>query len=209
MKASDRRCFEPLGLPLGLPLSPFFLLTRDALGYAKDKCTPHGFRSSFRDWAAEETHFPSEVVETGATGGRALFENFTGILSDSARPSPGRCVQRGGRNDQGACEKLSIGEPFSRSRCDQHCAEASEKPCQTERPPHTILLRRTTSSATNACAKNIQLRPWISGTFELSARTSDRVEREWRIHPELRAGCVRALSWHIINRQITERKRYR
>ncbi len=40
-----------------------FLLTRDALGYSKDKCTPHGFRSSFRDWAAEETNFPSEVVE--------------------------------------------------------------------------------------------------------------------------------------------------
>ena len=36
---------------------------RDGLGYAKDKCTPHGFRSSFRDWAVEETNFPSEVVE--------------------------------------------------------------------------------------------------------------------------------------------------
>jgi integrase len=25
--------------------------------------TSHGFRSTFRDWAAEETDFPSEVVE--------------------------------------------------------------------------------------------------------------------------------------------------
>jgi integrase len=25
--------------------------------------TPHGFRSSFRDWAAETTSFPREVVE--------------------------------------------------------------------------------------------------------------------------------------------------
>ena len=25
--------------------------------------TVHGFRSTFRDWAAEETEFPSEVVE--------------------------------------------------------------------------------------------------------------------------------------------------
>ena len=25
--------------------------------------TVHGFRSTFRDWAAEETNFPSEVVE--------------------------------------------------------------------------------------------------------------------------------------------------
>ena len=40
-----------------------FLVARDRLGYAKDKCTPHGFRSSFGDWAAEETPFPSEVVE--------------------------------------------------------------------------------------------------------------------------------------------------
>jgi integrase len=39
-----------------------FLSVRDALGY-KDTCTPHGFRSSFRDWAAEETSFPAEVVE--------------------------------------------------------------------------------------------------------------------------------------------------
>lgn len=39
-----------------------FLSVRDSMGY-KDKCTPHGFRSSFRDWAAEETSFPAEVVE--------------------------------------------------------------------------------------------------------------------------------------------------
>ena len=29
-----------------------FLVARDGLGYAKERCTPHGFRSSFRDWAA-------------------------------------------------------------------------------------------------------------------------------------------------------------
>ena len=40
-----------------------FLVARDALGYGKERCTPRGFRSSFRDWAAEETNFPSEVVE--------------------------------------------------------------------------------------------------------------------------------------------------
>ena len=26
-------------------------------------CVPHGFRSSFRDWAAEETDHPREVIE--------------------------------------------------------------------------------------------------------------------------------------------------
>ena len=40
-----------------------FLVARDALGYSKQRCTPHGFRSSFRDWAAEETAFPPEVAE--------------------------------------------------------------------------------------------------------------------------------------------------
>lgn len=39
-----------------------FLNARDALGFS-DRCTPHGFRSSFRDWAAETTGFPAEVVE--------------------------------------------------------------------------------------------------------------------------------------------------
>ena len=36
-------------------------LLKQDLGYS-DK-TVHGFRSSFRDWAAETTNFPSEVVE--------------------------------------------------------------------------------------------------------------------------------------------------
>ncbi len=40
-----------------------FLVARDALGYSKDECTPHGFRSSFRDWVSEETQFGSEVAE--------------------------------------------------------------------------------------------------------------------------------------------------
>jgi integrase len=29
-----------------------------------DAVTVHGFRSSFRDWAGNESHFPREVVET-------------------------------------------------------------------------------------------------------------------------------------------------
>jgi len=42
-------------------------LKRDRIGYldpSRDKiATPHGFRSSFRDWAAEVAYFPSEVIE--------------------------------------------------------------------------------------------------------------------------------------------------
>jgi integrase len=29
----------------------------------RSDCTPHGFRSSFRDWSAEKTNFPNEVCE--------------------------------------------------------------------------------------------------------------------------------------------------
>ncbi len=29
----------------------------------RDDITDHGFRSSFRDWAAEQTHFPCAVCE--------------------------------------------------------------------------------------------------------------------------------------------------
>jgi len=29
----------------------------------RDNVTVHGFRSSFRDWAGDETHFPREVAE--------------------------------------------------------------------------------------------------------------------------------------------------
>ena len=39
-----------------------FLNARDALHF-KTPCTPHGFRSSFRDWVAEETNYPPEVAE--------------------------------------------------------------------------------------------------------------------------------------------------
>jgi integrase len=44
------------------PLSEmsFEMLLRRA---GQDEFTPHGFRSSFRDWAGEETHFPREIAE--------------------------------------------------------------------------------------------------------------------------------------------------
>jgi integrase len=37
-----------------------FLLALQKMGFA---VTVHGFRSSFRDWAAERTNFPREVCE--------------------------------------------------------------------------------------------------------------------------------------------------
>jgi integrase len=51
----------PGGKP-GKPLSnmAFLMLLRRM---KRDDLTAHGFRSSFRDWSAERTHFPSEVAE--------------------------------------------------------------------------------------------------------------------------------------------------
>ena len=50
------------GQRLGAPLSNMALLM--TLGRMnRGDITAHGFRSTFRDWAAERTSFPSEVVE--------------------------------------------------------------------------------------------------------------------------------------------------
>jgi len=52
----------------GRPLSNMGMaMTLRRMG--RDDLTVHGFRSSFRDWAAERTNFPSEVVEMGAVRG--------------------------------------------------------------------------------------------------------------------------------------------
>lgn len=49
------------GLNHGLPLSDMTLLA--TLKQMRPKITVHGFRSAFRDWAAETTDFPREVAE--------------------------------------------------------------------------------------------------------------------------------------------------
>ena len=50
------------GATFGRPLSNMaFLMLLRRMG--RHDVTGHGFRSSFRDWAAERTNFPSEVVE--------------------------------------------------------------------------------------------------------------------------------------------------
>ena len=56
-------------------------------------CVPHGFRSSFRDWAAEETDHPREVVEAAlahmvenpvetAYARSDLFERWRRLMDD-------------------------------------------------------------------------------------------------------------------------------
>src|SRR5579871_127864 len=50
------------GLPADRPLSNMAMLAL-LRRMKRDDVTVHGFRSTFRDWAAEQTAFPSEVVE--------------------------------------------------------------------------------------------------------------------------------------------------
>ncbi|SRR6476469_5774438 len=60
VSAADAFVF-PGGKP-GRPLSNMaFLMLLRRMG--RDDLTAHGFRSSFRDWAAERTNFPAEVAE--------------------------------------------------------------------------------------------------------------------------------------------------
>jgi integrase len=55
--------FVFIGARKGVPLSVTAMAgVLERLGYAA-VATPHGFRSSFRDWGAERSHFPREVLE--------------------------------------------------------------------------------------------------------------------------------------------------
>jgi integrase len=61
----------------GRPLSNMsFLMLLRRMNW--DNITVHGFRSSFRDWAAERTNFPSDVAESWLNGrisaGRKLLQ---------------------------------------------------------------------------------------------------------------------------------------
>jgi integrase len=58
---SDGSDYVFLGTSIGKPLSnTVFLMILRRMGI---EATPHGFRSTFRDWAAETTSYPSEVCE--------------------------------------------------------------------------------------------------------------------------------------------------
>ena len=62
----------------------------------RDDLTVHGFRSTFRDWAAERTNFPAEIAEMAlahAVGNKVeaayrrgdLFERRRRIMADWAK----------------------------------------------------------------------------------------------------------------------------
>jgi integrase len=56
---------HPFVFPGGRPGSPLSNMAMLKLlqRMSRGDLTAHGFRSSFRDWAAEMTHFPTEVAE--------------------------------------------------------------------------------------------------------------------------------------------------
>src|SRR6202044_456270 len=59
---SDGESFVFPGRGLGEPLSNMAML-KLLQRMGRDDLTVYGFRSTFRDWAAEKTNFPNEVIE--------------------------------------------------------------------------------------------------------------------------------------------------
>ncbi len=57
-------------------------LCKDVAPAGDENATIHGFRSAFRDWAGNETHFPREIAEAAlahVVGDKA--EQLTGALT--------------------------------------------------------------------------------------------------------------------------------
>lgn len=69
--------------------------------------TAHGFRSSFRDWAAERTTFPAEVAEMPHTPSATRWKRPTAAAtcsrSDGSYPMPGRSSVRRRRPPARSC----------------------------------------------------------------------------------------------------------
>jgi integrase len=76
------------GSKVGRPLADTVLLRLLQRMGRGDLTTVHGFRSSFRDWAAERTNFPSEVAEMAlahVVGGKVEAAYRRGDLFDKRR----------------------------------------------------------------------------------------------------------------------------
>lgn len=75
------------GTKLGFPLADMSLTM--VLRRLKAKCTVHGFRSTFRDWAAETTNYQNHVVErclAHTIGNKAEAAYRRGDLLEKRRP---------------------------------------------------------------------------------------------------------------------------
>ena len=100
---------------------------------------PHGFRSSFRDWAAEETDHPREVVEAAlahvvrnpveaAYARSDLFERRRRLMDDwAAYLGGGRGTEGSRRHDPGAA--------LRRPGCARGSGAAAHRPASAGRVP--------------------------------------------------------------------------
>ena len=109
------------GKPIGMSTLP------KMLEYQGIAAVAHGFRSSFRDWAAEETDHPREVIEAALAHvvqnkveaayarsdlfeqRRRLMNDWEAYLAESRRPQPPVAVMPGGRLALGRYE-VTVGE---------------------------------------------------------------------------------------------------
>lgn len=99
------------------------------LGLGRDDVAVHGFRSTFKDWAAEGTHFPNELSEMALAHPigdrteaayrrgdlfekrRAMMDAWAGFLA-SAGNGP-TVVIKTAQRDLSACHKTKISGPLS------------------------------------------------------------------------------------------------
>jgi len=127
--------------------------------------TSHGFRSTFRDWAAEETTFPGEVLEMAlahAIGNKVEAAYRRGDLFEKRRilmEAGPRCVT-GQNNDQRLIKlsrghsvgAASTGKTLSRwhvaCNCSACCSPLSQNRCGA---------KTLAGSAVQRCPTNIDL----------------------------------------------------
>ena len=102
------------------------------LQYHRIAAVAHGFRSSFRDWAAEETDHPREVIEAAlahvvqnkveaAYARSDLFERRRRLMDDS-------------RNAPGTSLDSAAGPPSRPSPARPSATETPASPCPRRRP---------------------------------------------------------------------------
>lgn len=69
--------------PLGTGSRLFEKQSRRLFREQKIAAVPHGFRSSFRDWAAEKTDHPRAVIEAALAHVRGNMSSYTQVASGS------------------------------------------------------------------------------------------------------------------------------
>ena len=98
------------------------------LQYHRIAAAPHGFRSSFRDWAAEETDHPREVIEAALAAPTARLRPVEPVRASAAADGRRISTASGGRQPR---IKLSLRWQASRV---QLSGPRSQRVEDSERP---------------------------------------------------------------------------